>query len=114
MRTILREEGALAFFKGLEATLWRHALWNGGYFGVIHGVREALPEADSPQGRLLRNFVAGAVGGTFGTMLNTPFDVVKTRIQNQRGPLLKYGWAVPSLALIAKEEGYGVPRGRRP
>ncbi len=25
----------MAFFKGLEATIWRHAIWNGGYFGVI-------------------------------------------------------------------------------
>jgi len=32
---IFKEEGPLAFFKGLEATLWRHGVWNGGYFGVI-------------------------------------------------------------------------------
>ena len=28
-------EGIGGFFKGMEATIWRHALWNGGYFGVI-------------------------------------------------------------------------------
>ena len=32
---ILKQEGPLAFLNGLESTLWRHALWNGGYFGVI-------------------------------------------------------------------------------
>lgn len=106
---ILKEEGPFAFFKGLEATLWRHGTWNGGYFGVIHGVRAALPEAETPQGRLLKNFIAGSIGGTFGTMLNTPFDVVKTRIQNQvivAGVAPKYGWTLPSLSLIAREEGY--------
>jgi solute carrier family 25 2-oxodicarboxylate transporter 21 len=107
---IMKEEGPMAFFKGLEATLWRHALWNGGYFGIIHGVREALPEAESPQGQLLKNFIAGSIGGTFGTILNTPFDVVKTRIQNQviaPGQMAKYNWTIPALSTIAKEEGFG-------
>ncbi len=42
---VFAQEGFFGFFKGLEATLWRHATWNGGYFGMIHGVRAALPEA---------------------------------------------------------------------
>jgi solute carrier family 25 2-oxodicarboxylate transporter 21 len=58
-----------------------------------------------PNTVLLNNFIAGTIGGTVGTILNTPFDVAKTRIQNQAGPNPKYGWAVSSVALIAKEEG---------
>lgn len=84
-------------------------MWNGGYFGVIHGVKNALPEAESAEGKMVKNFVAGSIGGTFGTILNTPFDVVKTRIQNQivtPGVAPKYGWTLPSLACIAREEGY--------
>lgn len=106
---IFREEGPLAFFKGLEATVWRHAAWNGGYFGVIHGVRETLPKSDTSQGNLFRNFVAGSIGGTVGTLLNTPFDVVKTRIQNQvtvAGQTPKYNWTLSALPIIAREEGY--------
>lgn len=107
---IAREEGPLTFFKGLEATIWRHAAWNGGYFGVIHGVREALPKAETSHGNLAKNFVAGSIGGTVGTIINTPFDVVKTRIQNQvvkNGVIPKYSWTLPSLAMIAREEGLG-------
>ncbi len=105
---ILKREGPLAFFKGLEATLWRHALWNGGYFGVIHGVRDSIPDSHSSHGKLFKSFIAGSIGGTFGTILNTPFDVVKTRIQNQcvsPGLVPKYNWTLPALTLIAKEEG---------
>jgi len=105
IKKIYLEEGALAFFKGLEATLWRHATWNGGYFGVIHGVRSALPKAETKQGELLGNFVAGSIGGTVGTILNTPFDVVKTRIQNQPHGIYKYNWTLPALGTIIKEEG---------
>jgi len=40
-------------------------------------------------------------------MLNTPFDVVKTRIQNQpKGSVLKYNWTLPGVAIVYREEGY--------
>lgn len=40
-------------------------------------------------------------------MLNTPFDVVKTRIQNQaKGAVLKYDWTLPGVAMVYREEGY--------
>eukprot|EP00697_Spironema_sp_BW2_P001512 gnl/Spiro4/12042_TR6350_c0_g1_i1.p1 gnl/Spiro4/12042_TR6350_c0_g1~~gnl/Spiro4/12042_TR6350_c0_g1_i1.p1 ORF type:complete len:297 (+),score=66.12 gnl/Spiro4/12042_TR6350_c0_g1_i1:42-893(+) len=101
--TIFQTEGARAFGTGLEATLWRHGLWNGGYFSLIFWLRQNLPKFND---QLLNNFVTGALAGTFGTVLNTPPDVVKTRIQNQvGGGPLKYRWMIPSAMLIAREEG---------
>jgi solute carrier family 25 2-oxodicarboxylate transporter 21 len=121
---IARSEGPLAFFKGLESTIWRHALWNGGYFGTIPIVQNALPKAQSEQGKMFYNFIAGmylvihshkpvlgAIAGTFGTILNTPTDVVKSRIQNQKPTpdgKQKYNWALPALRTIAQEEGYNL------
>jgi len=103
---IVREEGPLAFFKGLESTIWRHAAWNGGYFGVIHGVKASLPKAETSGEKLTNNFIAGSIGGTFGTMLNTPFDVVKTRVQNQHSATVpKYNWTWSALGIIVREEG---------
>lgn len=105
VKKILLQEGPLAFFKGLESTIWRHAAWNGGYFGVIHGVKSMLPAAKTSHEQTLNNFIAGSIGGTFGTMLNTPFDVVKTRIQNQQPGVYKYNWTLPAVSTIIKEEG---------
>ena len=75
-----------------------------------------LPKAESDRAILGYNFLAGAIGGTAGTLLNvnllqiillfqTPFDVAKTRIQNQKIVPLKYGWTLPSIFTIAREEG---------
>lgn len=70
-------------------------------------VYDADHRAQTKNEQLVNNFVAGTIGGTFGTILNTPMDVVKTRIQGYTGEgPKKYNWTLPSLALVAKEEGF--------
>ncbi len=106
---IIRHEGPLALYNGLESTLWRHILWNSGYFGCIFQVRALLPPADNKQRKIRNDLIAGTVGGTVGTILNTPMDVVKSRIQNSpriAGSVPKYNWAWPSLATVSREEGF--------
>ncbi|KAJ2594057.1 hypothetical protein H4R99_005920 [Coemansia sp. RSA 1722] len=108
VRKIYAQEGLKAFANGLEATIWRHGLWNGGYFGSIFAIKEVMPKASTKKGELLNNFVAGAIGGTIGTTLNTPPDVVKTRIQNHNpanGPA-KYSSFLPGAKTIIQEEGF--------
>jgi solute carrier family 25 (mitochondrial 2-oxodicarboxylate transporter), member 21 len=39
---VFKYEGPGAFFKGLESTVWRHAMWNGGYFGSINPIKGQL------------------------------------------------------------------------
>jgi solute carrier family 25 (mitochondrial 2-oxodicarboxylate transporter), member 21 len=106
VKKIIQSEGYYGLGRGIEATILRHGFWNAGYFGVISFVRDALPKATSKKGTLLNNFVAGCFGGTVGTMLNTPFDVVKSRVQSEIKAPYKYNWAVPALAKVAREEGF--------
>jgi solute carrier family 25 (mitochondrial 2-oxodicarboxylate transporter), member 21 len=106
---IIKNEGPLALYNGLESTLWRHILWNAGYFGCIFQVRALLPKADNNRTQILYDLTSGAIGGTFGTILNTPMDVVKSRIQNSpkiAGSIPKYNWAWPATATVLREEGF--------
>ncbi|KAF8549395.1 mitochondrial carrier, partial [Imleria badia] len=108
VKQIVRKEGILGLYAGMESTFWRHFWWNGGYFGCIYQVRSLLPKAETPQSQLFNNFVSGAVGGFVGTALNTPFDVVKSRIQGATkvpGAVPKYNWTYPALLTIMREEG---------
>lgn len=105
----VKTEGPLALYNGLESTMWRHILWNAGYFGCIFQVRQLLPQTDSKSGKVTNDLISGAIGGTVGTILNTPMDVVKSRIQNSpkiAGYKPKYNWAWPALTMVAKEEGF--------
>lgn len=110
LRHIIRNDGLLGLYAGMEATFWRHLWWNGGYFGCIFQVRSLLPKAETNRARLLNDLTAGTVGGFVGTALNTPFDVVKSRIQGAAkapGVVPKYSWTYPALFTIAREEGFG-------
>jgi solute carrier family 25 2-oxodicarboxylate transporter 21 len=102
----LRAEGPLALYKGAEAQLWRNASWNGTYFGLIGTLRNSCPPPeDATKGaRLFFNFWTGALGGLIATTMNTPFDVVKSRMQNQAAA--EYNYVLPSLAKIFREEGF--------
>jgi len=112
VRKIVKAEGPLALYQGLESTMWRHILWNAGYFGCIFQIRAMLPANPTNQKSIqVRNdLISGAIGGTVGTILNTPMDVVKSRIQNTTkipGQVPKYNWAFPALGTVLKEEGFG-------
>jgi solute carrier family 25 2-oxodicarboxylate transporter 21 len=113
VQSLVRTEGILSLYKGVESQLWRNAVWNGVYFGMIGGLKENLlkaPEGSTRRISTLYDFGAGVVGGTLATLANTPFDVVKSRMQNQlkeEGGSLKYKWTLPSLTTILNEEGWG-------
>ncbi|CAD6587563.1 MAG: hypothetical protein CYPHOPRED_003966 [Cyphobasidiales sp. Tagirdzhanova-0007] len=125
---VVRQEGVLGLYNGLEPTFWRHVTWNGGYFGCIFQVRSWLPKPATKSVELRNNLISGTIGGFVGTALNTPFDVIKSRVQNSpkvsvariglvaiglyvgatmqlRGSIPKYNWTIPSLFMIAREEG---------
>ncbi|KAK9459087.1 mitochondrial carrier domain-containing protein [Lipomyces oligophaga] len=107
---IIRNEGILSMYNGLEATLWRHIFWNAGYFGVIFKTRQLIPKSESSTQQTINDLIAGSIGGTAGTIVNTPFDVVKSRIQNTikvEGVTPKYNWAFPSVFTVYREEGFG-------
>lgn len=105
----IKNEGLLAMYQGLESTAWRHILWNSGYFGCIFQVKALLPAAADKSQQIRNDIISGTVGGTVGTILNTPMDVVKSRIQNSPrvpGQVPKYNWAWPALGTVMKEEGF--------
>ncbi|KAK7753188.1 hypothetical protein SLS62_004921 [Diatrype stigma] len=78
-------------------------------FGCIFQVRALLPKAETKKAQIANDIAAGTVGGTVGTIINTPMDVVKSRIQNSpkvAGQTPKYNWAWGACGTVMKEEGF--------
>lgn len=96
---ILFKEGPATLYKGIEPQIYRNAAWNGLYFTITPTLREKMG------GGKLNTFLAGMVAGAVATVASTPFDVVKSRMQNQAVGVNKYTYAIPSLSVVIKEEG---------
>ncbi|KFY97985.1 hypothetical protein V500_01839 [Pseudogymnoascus sp. VKM F-4518 (FW-2643)] len=105
-RKTIASEGLLAFAKGMQATVYCQGIWSAGYFGTIYRVRKAAWTPKTLAEELVIDLMAGFTGGLIGTVLNTPFDVVKSRVQNME---TKRNSKVPNtfivLADIARREG---------
>jgi len=102
---LVRTEGIFALYKGLEPQLWRNAIWNGTYFATVHKVKSTVIPKDSKMNEKLKDFTAGTIAGALATTLNTPFDVVKSRLQ-KGGTINEPTWALPHLIHIFRNEGF--------
>jgi len=109
MKGVVHHDGVIGLWRGLEATIWRNGTWNALYFAMIGLIKDNVLKSNNQgeQPRLLQaasSFGYGTVAGLVATMINTPLDLVKSRIQLgvHDG---KYRWAFQTLYVVAKEEG---------
>lgn len=82
-RKLYSQEGAKAFFIGLQPTLWRNCIWNTVYFGLMERIRQNLPTTSSKMEASVQTFGSGFVGAFVATCFNALFNVVKSRFQCQ-------------------------------
>ncbi|CAH0560951.1 unnamed protein product [Brassicogethes aeneus] len=105
---ILKAEGFAGLNKGVTATIGRNGVFNCVYFGFYHSVKDVIPAYKDPLPEFCRKICIGFVSGTLASLVNIPFDVVKSRIQGPQ-PIagqVKYRGTIQSLALVYKEEGF--------
>ncbi len=95
LRAVLSESGVRGLYRGLGPTVLRQASQQGSKFAVFYAVRDAIPS----------DLLAGFLANSAGAVLNTPLDVVKTRIQRQAAGTARYRTLLQSFALIWREEG---------
>lgn len=110
-QSIMQQEGPMGFLRGIETAVWRSGSWSGLYFSLIwylkNGPLKIEKEHEAPKSKIMmRNFTCGLIGGTVGTIVNNPFDVIVSRMRDVvPGEVSPYRWSWQSLALVTKEEG---------
>jgi len=107
VRQIIKNEGPIGFLRGISSAIQRNGIWNGAYFGTINSLKMALPKPKTDTQTTLVNFLAGALGGTLASALNTPWDVVCSRARNiLPGEVSPHRYTVTSMLHIVKYEGF--------
>eukprot|EP00817_Percolomonadidae_sp_ATCC50343_P001651 CAMPEP_0117430084 /NCGR_PEP_ID=MMETSP0758-20121206/9601_1 /TAXON_ID=63605 /ORGANISM="Percolomonas cosmopolitus, Strain AE-1 (ATCC 50343)" /LENGTH=279 /DNA_ID=CAMNT_0005217705 /DNA_START=9 /DNA_END=844 /DNA_ORIENTATION=+ len=105
VRQMLQQEGAMSLYRGIQAQLWRNGVWNGVYFASIMQINGMLPAKESKSGKLFNKFIAGFIGGSLATASNTPFDVAKSLMQNEKSGSTKYNGTLQTISTLYKEQG---------
>jgi hypothetical protein len=79
VKSIIADEGAGAFYKGIGAAWMREASYTSLRLGLYEPMK-GLVGADKPGAGFLSKFLAGALAGGIGSIAGNPFDVLKTRM----------------------------------
>ena len=82
--SLLRKEGVLAFWKGIQPAWGREAFYASIKIGGYGPIRDAMGAGDKNAPFLLK-FAAGATSGSVGAAVGNPFDVLKTMMQANKG-----------------------------
>jgi len=107
-RHVIKNEGFLAFYNGLNAGLLRQATYTTARMGIFKSIIGHL-EKDGKKSTLFEKSAAGFVAGGLGSVFGTPADVALIRIQTdallpkeqRRG----YTGSMNALVRIFSEEG---------
>lgn len=107
--SIIRNEGVLAIYSGLSASLLRQGTYSTARFGMYEWLKESFTRANSPPPMYVLlpiSMVAGCVGGVIGN----PADIVNIRMQNDRSLPVEqrrnYRNAIDGIVRIVKDEGF--------
>lgn len=109
-RTIIRKEGWQGIYRGLTITVLRDAPAHGAYFWTYEYMREKLHPGcrKSGQESCRTMLIAGGLAGVASWICCYPLDVIKTRLQAQSPPSIKYHGIVDCFCKSVKNEGYNV------
>ncbi|CAF0874752.1 unnamed protein product [Didymodactylos carnosus] len=111
---IVQNEGLLTLWSGVEPALWREASYSTIRMGAYEPIKELLhAEGYVP---LWKKIMAGAISGGVGACLTSPTDLIKIRLQAQRGQKnYIYSSTISAFRHIYREEGLrGLYRGVGP
>ena len=107
----MAQEGAGVLLTGLAATAARNCPFNGIYFGLIFTAKPYLAESRAGGELFAQNLLLGCGAGALSTFAIAPFDVVKSRMQNERranaAAQAEYASVHRALARIVRTEGVG-------
>ena len=91
VKTIFKEEGVPAFWKGIKAAWLREASYTSLRLGLYGPIKKVM--GVNSQSNFLMKFTAGSAAGAIGSLVGNPFDVIKTRMMAFEGKVAPTFWS---------------------
>ncbi|NXK82693.1 DIC protein, partial [Amazona guildingii] len=106
---VIRNDGFLALYNGLSASLCRQMTYSLTRFGIYETARDRLGQGSQGPPPFYQKVLLGAVGGFTGGLVGTPADMVNVRMQNdmKQPPSQRrnYSHALDGMYRVLREEG---------
>jgi len=83
IKTIYRTQGFPGLYVGFFGILYRQAAWTGAYFGSLNYFSKVVEKDMGIKSSFWNQLLSGFAGGVFGSMFNTPGDVIRSVIQKR-------------------------------
>ncbi|OQS03880.1 Mitochondrial Carrier (MC) Family [Thraustotheca clavata] len=112
LKKVVKNEGITALWKGNIPTMARQGsnqAFNFMAFAWLNSNVWKKEDGDGKQLEVWKTLINGLVAGSLGPCLNSPMDVIKTRLMAQetiKGQEPKYRGFVHAFGVIAREEGH--------
>ncbi|KAJ3028861.1 UNVERIFIED_CONTAM: hypothetical protein HDU68_000734 [Siphonaria sp. JEL0065] len=107
--TVIKKEGPLALYKGLDASMLRQLTYSSARFGVYDQANKWVKGTDfGKEYPLMGRIVSASIGGVIGGVVGSPADLANVRLQSDaRLPLnqQRYNNALDALITILRREG---------
>lgn len=91
VKTIFKEEGPKAFWKGIKAAWLREASYTSLRLGLYGPIKKVM--GVNSHSNFLMKFSAGSAAGAIGSLVGNPFDVIKTRMMAFEGKVAPTFWS---------------------
>ena len=96
MKQMIKNEGMLSFWKGIQAAWCREALCTSAKLGGYGPIRDWLGVKDGNSPFYLK-FIAGSISGSIGAVMGNPFDVLKTQMMTNTERQVPLGWLMKTI-----------------
>jgi hypothetical protein len=105
IKTITKEEGIHAFWKGVSAAWLREASYTSLRLGLYSPIKKLMGIDD--KSHFLMKFSAGSAAGAIGSLVGNPFDVIKTRMITFEGnKSLSFSSIIKDIYITEKGSGF--------
>lgn len=105
IKSIAKDEGILAFWKGINAAWLREASYTSLRLGLYSPIKQVMGVNNNSH--FFMKFTAGSLAGAIGSLAGNPFDVVKTRmITNEGKHNIKFSSIIKNIYETEKMSGF--------